>query len=136
MKSRRMKITNIMSFIEAVKTCLVEKYCTFSGRATRSEFWWFQLFTFLAMFISVGISALLMESLDSEGGIVIYVVTWILLLIPNLSVIVRRLHDVGKSGWFILIGLIPYLGAFILFIKYLSPSVDDSSDKTEQKIIQ
>ena len=120
-----------MSFVEAVKTCLVEKYCTFSGRATRSEFWWFQLFTFLAMFISVGISALLMESLDSEGGMVICIVTYILLLIPNFSVIVRRLHDVGKSGWFLLIGLIPYIGAFILFIKYLTPSIDTPLDETE-----
>ncbi len=121
-----------MSFVEAVKTCLVEKYCTFSGRATRSEFWWFQLFTFLAMFISVGISALLMESLDSEGGMVICIATYILLLIPNFSVIVRRLHDVGKSGWFLLIGLIPYIGAFILLIKYLTPSVDTPSDEIEQ----
>ena len=121
-----------MSFVEAVKTCLVEKYCTFSGRATRSEFWWFQLFTFLVEFISVGICALIAESLDSEGIIIIPILIYVLLLIPNFSVIVRRLHDVGKSGWFLLIGLIPYIGAFILLIKYLTPSVDTPSDETAQ----
>ena len=125
-----------MSFVESVKTCLVEKYCTFSGRATRSEFWWFQLFTFLAEFISVGICALIAESLDSEGIIIIPILIYVLLLIPNFSVIVRRLHDVGKSGWFLLIGLIPYIGAFILFIKYLTPSIDTTSDETEQSVTQ
>ena len=125
-----------MSFVEAVKTCLVEKYCTFSGRATRSEFWWFQLFTFLAEFISVGICALIAESLDSEGIIIIPILIYVLLLIPNFSVIVRRLHDVGKSGWFLLIGLIPYIGAFILLIKYLTPSIDTPLDETEQSVTQ
>ena len=56
--------------------------------------------------------------------------------VPNFSVIVRRLHDVGKSGWFLLIGLIPYIGAFILFIKYLTPSIDTPSDETEQSVTQ
>ena len=111
-----------MSFVEAVKTCLVEKYCTFSGRATRSEFWWFQLFTFLAEFISVGICALIAESLDSEGIIIIPILIYVFLLIPNFSVIVRRLHDVGKSGVWCLMGFIPTVGPVFLLIQFLKGS--------------
>ena len=66
-----------MGFGESIKTCF-NKYATFSGRASRSEFWWFQLAFFLSFFTII-------------GGLI--------LLLPNMSVTVRRLHDVGKSGW-------------------------------------
>ena len=124
------KIINIMSFFEAVKTCLVEKYFTFSGRATRSEFWWFHLFTSLLIYGSVFLGIWMYPN-NPEIVFGICGVVMLLLIIPNLSVTVRRLHDVGKSGWFFLICLIPYIGAFILLIKYLTPSIPELLDTTE-----
>ena len=131
------KIINIMSFFEAVKTCLVEKFCIFSSRANRSEFWWFQLFTTLVMFTSLTIGIFFMEILDIEEGMpIIFGITCILLLIPNLTARIRRLHDVGISGWWLLISLIPYIGGIILFILYLLPSVSETTDENDQQVVQ
>jgi uncharacterized membrane protein YhaH (DUF805 family) len=122
-----------MSFFEAINTCLVKKYFTFSGRATRSEFWWFQLFITLVYFISISVGFFFMENLNIEEGMpIIFGTTVALLVIPTLAVQVRRLHDVGRSGWFLLISLIPYIGGFVLFIQYLLPSVPESLDEVKQ----
>lgn len=82
----------------------LKKYAVFEGRATRSEFWYFVLFNIL---ISSGIGFV--------SGIlaIIYVLA---VFIPGLSLTVRRLHDSGKSGWWILITLIPVIGALVLII--------------------
>lgn len=101
-----------MTFIESVKT-VYGKYATFSGRATRSEYWWFTLFFYLAL----GVIMLLGIAIQSDsivfGGIAIIISFSIL---PIIALRVRRLHDIGKSGWWLLIGLIPYIGSFVLFI--------------------
>lgn len=122
-----------MSFFEAINTCLIKKYFTFSGRATRSEFWWFYLFTSLVVYGSIFLGIWLYPN-NPEIVFGICGVLTLLLIIPNLSVNVRRLHDVGKSGWFLLIGLIPYIGAFILLIQYLTPSVPDSNTNEQQEV--
>lgn len=122
-----------MSFFEAINTCLIKKYFTFSGRATRSEFWWFYLFTSLVVYGSIFLGIWLYPN-NPEIVFGICGVLTLLLIIPNLSVNVRRLHDVGKSGWFLLIGLIPYIGAFILLIQYLTPSVPDSDTNEQQEV--
>lgn len=97
-----------MSFGEAIKS-VFSKYATFSGRARRSEFWYFFLFNFLVSFV-LG----LIPSLSWVSGL------WALaVLIPSLAVMVRRFHDTGKSGWYYLVPLIPalayiiYMGTFI-----------------------
>lgn len=79
----------------AISTCL-SKYATFSGRASRSEYWFFVLFTALVGFIS-GIIAGVVGS--DVLGYVIQAVFWI----PGLAVSIRRMHDVDKSGWFVLV---------------------------------
>ncbi len=78
-----------MGFAESIKTCLT-KYATFSGRASRSEFWWF----YLAQIIIYGIASSVSE--------VVYAVAFLLLLLPSLAVQVRRVHDTGHCGWWIL----------------------------------
>ena len=109
-----------MSFPEAVRTVLT-KYAVFSGRARRSEFWWFALFNLL-----VGIVAGIIDSTaglqfgDSQNpftqtGIVASLVS-LALLLPGLGVSVRRLHDTGRSGWWVLLGLIPVVGPIILIV--------------------
>ena len=83
-----------MEFKEAVKICLTKKYCCFSGRASRSEFWWFCLFTLIMNFVV----ALLGSLLPALGSIVSAVhALW--LLLPTVSVSTRRLHDRNLSGW-------------------------------------
>lgn len=101
-----------MTFIETIKT-VYTKYATFSGRATRSEYWWFFLFECIVCiaFILLGIL------LNSENiGLGLMGIFFIASFIPMLALRVRRLHDISKSGWWIFLGLVPYVGEFVLFI--------------------
>jgi uncharacterized membrane protein YhaH (DUF805 family) len=98
-----------VTFSEAIRLGF-KKYATFSGRACRTEFWYFVLFNFLAV-----IAALILTSLDSSGVIAaISLVGYLALFIPNVSVLVRRLHDTDKSGWWYWIAIIPFGGIALL----------------------
>ncbi|MCA8882307.1 MAG: DUF805 domain-containing protein [Rhodobacteraceae bacterium] len=109
-----------MNFTSAIQTCL-NKYATFSGRAARPEFWWFVLFGCL-----VNIAAGILDSaLFGHGPHLaqpITALTSLGLLLPNLAVSARRLHDIGRSGWWVLIGLIPVLGILLLIWWWTRPS--------------
>ena len=83
-----------MEFKEAVKVCLTKKYCCFKGRASRSEFWWFCLFTLLIQ-IAVAIVGKIMPALAS----IISAVLGLWLLLPTVGISTRRLHDRNFSGW-------------------------------------
>jgi uncharacterized membrane protein YhaH (DUF805 family) len=89
-----------MDFKTAVITCLT-KYVDFDGRASRSEFWWF----FLFQVIVISVLSILLSFLGNIASLA--------LLLPGLAAAVRRLHDIGKSGWWIFIGLIPLIGWII-----------------------
>lgn len=112
-----------MTFKEAVKTCLIDKYATFSGRATRSEYWYSVLFGYLVAMLIV-IFGMFNES--PEVIIVLYSILSLILLIPSLAVCIRRLHDTGRSGWWYLLVLIPYIGAIALLIIFCLNSDDDN----------
>ena len=93
------------AFIKAIIACL-KKYATFTGRASRSEYWYFVLFELILSLIPI------------VGTIAAFV-----LLIPHLAVLVRRLHDVGRSGWWYFIGVVPPpIGAIWLIILLALPS--------------
>lgn len=97
------------------------KYATFAGRSQRSEYWYFLLFYFLiAMIISPAIEAILGIG-HANGGIISWIAIMVLTL-PAISVTTRRLHDIGKSGWWQLIGFIPIIGGLILLIFVLKDS--------------
>jgi uncharacterized membrane protein YhaH (DUF805 family) len=100
--------TDQMGMPDAVRSVLT-KYATFSGRARRSEYWWFYL-----AYVIVSIVASIIDGL--LGVTVLTIIVSLGLLIPTLAVSVRRLHDIGKSGWWLLIGLIPLVGAIILIV--------------------
>lgn len=85
-----------MNFIQSVKKCLKE-YATFSGRASRSEFWWFYLFYILVHIVAAIICSALHSSHDVQQGVSLLLS--LLLIIPMLAVGARRLHDIGHSGW-------------------------------------
>ena len=89
-----------MNFKNAIKTCLKDKYANFKGRASRSEFWFFYLF--LVIGYAISISTIFISIKLSIGIMSIFVLA---MIIPSLAVTVRRLHDINKSGWFILLPL-------------------------------
>ena len=89
-----------MNFKNAIKTCLKDKYANFKGRASRSEFWFFYLF--LAIGYAISISTIFISIKLFIGTISIFALA---MIIPSIAVTVRRLHDINKSGWFILLPL-------------------------------
>ena len=92
-----------MTFGESISVCF-KKYVGFDGRASRSEFWWFALFTFLVS-LAVGI---VRQSLSSLFSLAV--------LLPSLAVGARRLHDTDRSAWFLLLWLVPVVGWIILVV--------------------
>jgi len=113
-----------MSFTDAVRTCL-SKYAVFGGRARRSEYWWFFLFNVLVSIVAGIIDAILGTDSGSGTGL-IGALAALALLLPNLAVGIRRLHDTGRVGWWILIGLIPIVGWIVLLVFYLQDSHPDN----------
>ena len=121
-----------MTFSRAISTCF-SNYANFSGRATRSEYWYFALFNFL-----INISFLIITYIAAYNGSssavgVIYILSIIYslaVLLPSLAVGVRRLHDTGRSGWWILINLvfICYIGP-IWFIVLMCKDSDNSENE-------
>jgi uncharacterized membrane protein YhaH (DUF805 family) len=92
-----------MTFQESIKVCF-NKYVDFSGRASRSEYWWFFLFVLLGCAVLWHVNAVL-YGLFALGT-----------LLPSLSAASRRLHDTGRSGWWQLIGFIPLIGLIVLIV--------------------
>lgn len=112
-----------MTFTEAVQTCFL-KYADFTGRARRSEYWWWALFVFLVDLVvnAIGgfqpILIILGRGQSGESTLwsVLAGIVSLALLLPGLAVFVRRLHDTGRSGWWWLIALVPLVGAIILIV--------------------
>jgi uncharacterized membrane protein YhaH (DUF805 family) len=100
-----------MSFSEAVRSGF-NHYTDFEGRASRPAFWWWFLFG-----IIVGLSATILDA--AIGTMVLSWIAALALLLPNLSVGIRRLHDTDRTGWWILIGFIPLIGLIVLLVFYL-----------------
>lgn len=99
-----------------------KKYAQFSGRARRSEYWYFTLFNIIASILLVIVDGIL-GSFSAEAGMGILGGLYALAaLIPSLAVAVRRLHDTGRSGWWLLIALIPLVGIVLLVFMVLDSS--------------
>ena len=105
---------------------VLNQYSDFNVRARRKEYWMFVLVNFIISLATVGIDNALGLSFNYTGNVsgsgVFNLLYNLLILIPSLAVAVRRLHDVGKSGWMLLIGLIPLVGAIWLLILLLRDS--------------
>lgn len=112
-------------FLEA----LTKRYAQFSGRASKREFWGFMLFRMVAAVAISFVTVIMFEINESLGGI-FSLLCWlfaIALVIPDLSVGVRRLHDTGKSGWWYLISVIPLIGWIWLIILWCQASVNEDN---------
>lgn len=111
-----------MTFSQAIPT-VFRKYATFTGRADRSEYWWFALANFV-----IGV---VLGTLYSLSGVAIF--NWVdmlyglFALIPSLAVCVRRLHDVNKCGWWIFISLIPLIGWIWIIWLLATPSYPETN---------
>jgi len=126
------------SFSTAIKN-FFGNYATFNGRSSRAEYWWVNLINVLVLtpiyivFIVIGVIYLDSEIYDSYTGeyhhylhsdyaamlslaLFIMLVYDLITFVPNLTLLVRRYHDFGKSGWYVFLGLIPVIGGFITFI--------------------
>lgn len=110
-----------MTWTKAIKRCLQEKYADFSGRASRSEFWKFSIAVWLfSTFVQI-----LLQAVAGEGSTVAETVVALLslaLFLPSLAVNARRLHDTGRTGWWLLIGLVPIIGGLYLLYCCLQAS--------------
>lgn len=101
--------------------CL-QHYADFNGRARRSEYWYFVLFNFIVS-ILIGFTFGVIAGILDMPALVYLAYLWSLaVFIPSLAVSVRRLHDIGRSGWWLLLSLIPLVGAIILIIWHCTDS--------------
>ena len=99
-----------MPMVTAFKLVVFERYALFEGRAGRAEYWWF----FLANFL-IGLVIQVLAGV-SDALVILSLIYSLALLIPGLAVAVRRLHDTNKSGWWILIALVPLVGIIVLIV--------------------
>jgi uncharacterized membrane protein YhaH (DUF805 family) len=116
-----------MNFGTAVKS-FWSNYTNFKGRARRSEYWFVQLFLVITNLIAAPIDLALLnwdtDRFIAQGGGGIVGLIWILAtIVPAIALLIRRLHDTNRSGWWALIGLVPFIGAIVLIIF----TVEDSS---------
>lgn len=101
---------------------VLKQYADFSGRARRKEYWMFVLFNMIFAIVAMILDNVLGIAMEGIGYGPLYGLYALAMLIPGLAVAVRRLHDVGKSGWMILIALIPLIGAIWLLVLMVTDS--------------
>ena len=122
-----------MGFKEAVTTCLKQKYATFSGRGSRSEYWYFLLFYVIANVVTLAIDGALFDP-DIEFTPV-STILGLALFVPSLSVTVRRLHDTDRSAWWLLLGLAPFVAAFGLAMAMPAITVLEGGDSETTALV-
>lgn len=112
------------------RRCFTERFADFRTRARRKEYWSFVLFVTIGLVavlsIGAGIDAALGNFDNGDAFPLVFTVLailfWLAIIVPGLAVTVRRLHDIGLSGWFVLLQLIPYIGGLIIFVMTVMPS--------------
>ena len=108
----------MMSFGDAIKSCFAQ-YVGFADRATRAEYWYFVLFTIIVSFVL---------GLFGKAGSVLSLIFSLATFLPSLAVSVRRLHDGGRSGWWLLLIFIPILGWLVLLFFYVQSSQEEDNE--------
>ena len=98
-------------YLEALK-----KYAVFSGRSRRKEYWYFVLFNLIVSLVLSAVDALLGTLSSSSNVGLLGGIYGLAVLIPSIAVSVRRLHDIDRTGWWVLIGLVPLIGTIVLLV--------------------
>lgn len=101
---------------------VLKQYADFNGRARRKEYWMFTIFNIIFGGIAMTLDSVFGIAIEGVGYGPLYGIYALVLFIPGLAVAVRRLHDIGKSGWMILIALIPVIGAIWILVLMLTDS--------------
>ena len=107
----------MMSFTESLSTCF-KKTFVYQGRASRSEYWWFQLLIIICYLILIGSDEAIIFRDHTAYDVLVWMAIGVIVicLLPALAVTIRRLHDINKSGGWILISLIPFIGSLLLLL--------------------
>ena len=100
---------------------VLKKYAVFSGRATRAEYWYFVLFNIIAIVV-LSVADIILTGVTEKNIGFLNIIYSLAVLIPSLAVAIRRLHDIGKSGWWLLVSLIPLIGSIWLLILMVTDS--------------
>ncbi|MDB9993259.1 DUF805 domain-containing protein [Flavobacteriaceae bacterium] len=101
---------------------VLKQYSDFKGRARRKEYWMFTIFNIIFGGIAMTLDSVFGIAIEGVGYGPLYGIYALVLFIPGLAVAVRRLHDIGKSGWMLLITLIPLIGVIWLLVLLLTDS--------------
>ena len=104
----------------------LKNYVGFSGRARRKEYWYFALFNIIIMIALAIVDAIL--GIGGHGGGLLALLYNLAILLPSIAVSIRRLHDTGRSGWWLLIGLLPIIGAIVLLVFMVMDSVPGENE--------
>jgi uncharacterized membrane protein YhaH (DUF805 family) len=109
-----------MNFTAAIRS-FWSRFADFKGRSRRSEYWYVQLFLVVTNLAVAGIDLALMDGdvdrfIANGGGGIVGLIWIFATIVPALAVLIRRLHDTGKSGWWALVGFIPLVGAIVLLV--------------------
>lgn len=107
-----------LPFVESVKDTLQNKYCCFTGRSRRSEFWYFTLFSVIVSLVISIIGGIFGDTLQ----LVLSLIVNLALFLPSFGLTFRRLHDINKSGWWWLLSIIPVIGWIILIVWFCKDS--------------
>ena len=118
--------------IDAYKKFL-QNYANFSGRASRADYWYAVLANMIIGFVIGFVCGFIAGIIPALASITLIITSLysLAILIPGISIVVRRLHDVNKSGWYYFIALIPLVGFILLLIALCSPSVNESNKYSE-----
>lgn len=108
-----------VNIVDAVKL-FFSNYVNFRGRSTRSEYWWVMVASIFISIIIAIINGIIAVATD-EPSVLFTTIVCLALLLPIISLCIRRLHDVGKSGWFILLALLPIVDLYLIYL-YCQPS--------------
>ena len=115
-----------MDFATAINTCLVKKYADFSGRASRSEYWFYSLFIIILSIVALIIDTMILYyPIEDNGPINLILIVGT--TVPSIAVGARRLHDVGKSGWWQLI-IFTIIGILVLLYWYIIKGTDGNNE--------
>ena len=119
---------------------VLKKYAVFTGRARRAEFWYFVLFNFIVSMVLQMLFGSVAETAEDGAAsplAFLPVLYTLVILLPSLAVAIRRLHDTGRSGWWILIALIPLVGTIVLIVFYVQDGdAGDNAYGTNPKAAQ
>ena len=105
-----------ISFAEAVKSCF-NKYADFNGRSPRAEYWYFALFNVAVVMVLAVLGAII-----GKLFMYVYYAYVLAILVPSSAVSIRRMHDIGRSGWWVLISLVPFIGSIWYIVLAALPS--------------